>query len=1159
MEDLDFIRLIGDLQRSSLSEILGIAKSFTDSVDMSSIQGSLSSSYEELKSIIQDSLRQELQELSEWAKDEAVEVAKGAIPPATSVTVPAKALYVKGYLDKEVSRLAQEAKDKTLKKATDISDRVGSVFDSILSEVSKLEQTQYQIFKTGIALYSEAEKQTKILGKEASAKIAEVQGKLQIKKLGSEVYHTTKEELSAIKSEVDSLLCSDLLSMNPDDMILYLKENAMASFRAEIDGAVSYVESGVQFVGSKITFIGEYAALSNVEPMLIELYTNIRDAVKTQSDSLVLFCKDKFNELNSYLDWANQKFPSSDIFNFILTLIGPISAILDFVNGIYYNIQKNREYVSKLANQESANLNDKLKTVNQETENRRNDALEKIREDLGSIDPILADLSKNQLKDYGLDIDGFDPTGSEIIDALNILYGQNIVLQGFIFSSEKESKRQSLIRLIKNLSESEPTRRKNPYRVKVEDLIAANNGVKIDPMCPEVGPISNDTVDDTADDTASSRRLRAILEFDYNIEEFKWLVSPGDTVNAETNLGYFIDISEDGRKIKRFVKSPFSSAHIDRNSYKVVNKDFKRHFVFNINTDSWANLDKDYAEKLSSDIQATIEKIKSHFETGSKIEEFIDLCLFDFFVTEKIARCRGTNSYIKSVKKKLETNKKKHSKKSKSLFDSFKNVKTEDDSKLLDLGNRSYRVKSDYIQLLVDLYRQYKTRKDIPILSRVKFPDTGNKDFSKLTSVHSSRIKAILDILDYQVIDGIEPDNDKLKLQGLLDHFEITRELISPETKYKTYTDKEVLDYLNTLDSNVVHRFVVRKNQGTESNVIEVTDKTTQEIRYLDYSYLDEAREELAQTAYNDAYKRLDLKIESILTKYFDNYSSLDKVQDFTTESLKSDPVISDLMNEPYIISENQFIDLDILGSNYKYHKITGFQSNTNLESDIERIFRGSDEDLDDLVKLTGLQGETPVELSLVKQATTHSPYTYKYWLRHLLIDTALGIPNFVKWFYTPPLFLPVVYLPFVVFKIPILNVICVIGIGIAGMGTFPMILLVNPDNMDRSWLIPLTAALDFAYSSGKLGIDLAKKALNFDVIDKKNQLKSKLAALEQSFKKIEAEERRIMSELESHKDKINATLEEITLEKWNVSRDKASGRGVPNNLLKNPFNKIDE
>lgn len=100
----------------------------------------------------------------------------------------------------------------------------------------------------------------------------------------------------------------------------------------------------------------------------------------------------------------------------------------------------------------------------------------------------------------------------------------------------------------------------------------------------------------------------------------------------------------------------------------------------------------------------------------------------------------------------------------------------------------------------------------------------------------------------------------------------------------------------------------------------------------------------------------------------------------------------------------------------------------------------------------------------------------YKYWLRHFALDTIFGIPNLVTWFSKPLIKLPVVYVPIVVFHIK--DIILVVGVGIAGLGTYPCCLVLNMSDRDTSYIVPLVFALEKVYSFGKTKIDYMKYLL---------------------------------------------------------------------------------
>ena len=106
----------------------------------------------------------------------------------------------------------------------------------------------------------------------------------------------------------------------------------------------------------------------------------------------------------------------------------------------------------------------------------------------------------------------------------------------------------------------------------------------------------------------------------------------------------------------------------------------------------------------------------------------------------------------------------------------------------------------------------------------------------------------------------------------------------------------------------------------------------------------------------------------------------------------------------------------------------------------------------------------------------TEVPLTsYKYWVRHMGFDTLLSLPYFVTWLSLAliKIKLPVIYIPITVFRIK--SVIFVVGIGFAGLGTFPMLFVCNLSTRASTLLAGLLLALD------KIDKEFNKKISNIE------------------------------------------------------------------------------
>ena len=185
--------------------------------------------------------------------------------------------------------------------------------------------------------------------------------------------------------------------------------------------------------------------------------------------------------------------------------------------------------------------------------------------------------------------------------------------------------------------------------------------------------------------------------------------------------------------------------------------------------------------------------------------------------------------------------------------------------------------------------------------------------------------------------------------------------------------------------------------------------------------------------------------------------SECDLIKKFFEEALNSyDEYIikeTELLEElsKYIYEFQPEFDIETLTGNYRIYQVN---NSKRYKEDYE---------LQDLSNKT--IGDMNAEEVFNDELTpfTQVPIdSYKYWRKHFALDTLLSLPYLVTWFIIPfgiRIKLPVIYIPIKVFTSH--GIIFVLGLGFAGLGTYPLLLICNMSAAQSTIASGLLMALD--------------------------------------------------------------------------------------------------
>ena len=1151
-----------------------------NSLDADKIEAFASEYAEKLKAAIDKKIKEEKEVLKRKAIKEGISLAKEMIPPKTIRTRKALYGFEKQVIVKKKEQLYKEAQDEAIKRITDYSDKLDNLEKSITGKVTGHINHAGEIVGPLLASYNTLLKNYKLYEEYIVRKDKEQRDRAKIKgQAGKKPKIISDEKAKQIRATFNS--ATDTLEEELAKLLETIYTDVISQFEEDVYGKSRFQKSGMRWADMQPKFFVEFACMPIVVPMIVNAVSLLISGCKSKNDVLFQEGIEKYKYCVNFCDWCANRF-DSQMFGQLSNFLNPLRPIINAgLEHLFRNIRINKEYVANrgarrcddLRNSLKKGLDDQMKDKKEQSK----DLLAKIISDSlneNKKEDTDKSLGKSLLKDpknsYVEDV--LEPSGSEIIDRLNLLLAGRDIIKTEELVRSREAKRAKLIKISKEMTKpgTGPSSNNRFYgnKVTVQDLLKnADPCLPIEAKCPEP--------DKEEENLGNGDCIDAIIEFDYTIKEYKWFVGPGDTITSDTVLGYYVDKDNNGKLYKRKVISPFSSAYIDKKIYKVLDKDFKRHYLFKCVT--FKDLDKDEQERLEKEankIQGSIDNVMEYFKRYEEMESFITNILFKYFITEKIKRCRGNEPLVKAIYKDVEQFCDIRASGIKKDCEDLKNglkMSNFNDAQLKSTAARAYALKYEYAKYLYRLWRTYSRLSVVEPPSRIdsSLPVKNKKTLSKISNTHNKTMWAIHDLLFAEESDP-EISDDIKRYKKIANKFGITKELVFPEEAHKKVLDIDALKVFKFLNQEAGYQKYSYSEHGDGVGPAILTELTQKDIRsgkYRAFLY-DKSNnpiEEYDFKDYQDQYKDLvnvytrakfeglDDKIEEILKTYLKNQTSLDDAQKFIETEFK-DFLETD---KNLYLDFDDFFDLDILGTVYPYHLISGYERAELRNNVLDDLGLGdhsgseyddvSDDDFnialkdpDGELKDLGLElskQQLHEEKGLAKLSSQYSYRTYRYWLRHLLLDTVCGLPNLVKWFATPLLMLPVIYLPIIVFTIPILKCICVIGVGIAGLGTYPMIIIVNTDSKNKSWLVPITFIAEMAYKISKFLIATYRKALIGKAHTQENLLRKKIVAIDMALKSLDSEEIKNNKDIEEHIKKIYKDFEYMDVEYW---KDKA-------------------
>ena len=589
-------------------------------------------------------------------------------------------------------------------------------------------------------------------------------------------------------------------------------------------------------------------------------------------------------------------------------------------------------------------------------------------------------------------------------------------------------------------------------------------------------------------DTDSDKEVE-YLEFDIiepcrTIEYFEWLVKPGQTLNGDTVIAKY----KNYEGILVTVYSPFDEGYVlpkedNSNQFaKIINDNFNHIIIANTNKADQRNKILDMYTKFGAtlSIQNSVRNIIfNHY--GETVAPFI-VYSKDYRYHEKHLQNIGKTKSSTAIKKVLD----KVADAKKSFVMSFENKdykkRIEDtkgnadklvaikDTAMYDIDKFIYETLpaivrpvhelqhahtyyydgfSDfrnlsltyYIDLLINVFIDLERYKDIKIES---------EDFQDIfsTELLEEYYTILFDIIIHRL--NIEIDTTTNVYLALKDAYNTRVNDVMTKYQFK-YTkqygidaieeamaDDEEFDYVN---------FIKDKLGLTSEMTIEgqVTLETLSAIHQIIYRIKDNllVREDDKWVKPTNAYIKELVKDEcDSIKEYFDKVFAIKESTELDYNS------IIELITEP-IFAFNEPIEFDYSNAHFYLHNITNYDSyaNQRYTSDTGSI------DLTD--EQRALLDD---ELSMYTEVPITS---YKYWVRHMGFDTLLSLPYLVTWLSLAliKIKLPVIYIPITVFRIK--SVIFVVGIGFAGLGTFPMLFVCNLSTRASTLISGLLLALD--------------------------------------------------------------------------------------------------
>ena len=555
----------------------------------------------------------------------------------------------------------------------------------------------------------------------------------------------------------------------------------------------------------------------------------------------------------------------------------------------------------------------------------------------------------------------------------------------------------------------------------------------------------------------------AVVEMCRTITEYTWYIEPGDLVYQGLRIASFVN--HEGLTIDVF--SP-----VDRGiviEHRLFNWNFNNRVIadYGNNTNQSEYVQEVY--KRFTDILININNIKELFYNmyGESIYPFIAYNK-DYQYSENdpnnIYRPLSSTIYnnnIKRINKAKENFNKKQAKKD--YADRIK--KSNGDSDVLEMIKNDAESEINRF-IFKELYNIVN-----PIFN---FKVSKTKVTSRLGDLRNIGIGYYLDLI--LLLNHIGTDNllEGVSVNWLDKYYEILRGIINKRVmleineplkirmelnKYYKSTLRKILSN-HSIKHNKLLEFEQLKTKTNNSNFNFNTYLTEQlhidnfeailDIKNL-FTTINDIIDDIPEKTKNAKVGLSNTEVKNLIK------SECDIIRKFFKEALNS--------YDTYIIKETEILeelskniyeflpefDIETLSGNYRIYQV----NNSNRYKE--------DYELQDLSNKT--IGNMNAEEVFNDELTpfTQVPLTsFKYWKRHFGLDTLLSLPYLVTWFIIPfgiRIKLPVIYIPIKVFNSH--GIIFVLGIGFAGLGTYPLLLICNMNAAQSTLAVGLLTALD--------------------------------------------------------------------------------------------------
>ena len=615
-------------------------------------------------------------------------------------------------------------------------------------------------------------------------------------------------------------------------------------------------------------------------------------------------------------------------------------------------------------------------------------------------------------------------------------------------------------------------------------------------------------------------REETYVEFDIiepcrTIEYFEWFVKPGQTLKSDTVVAKFRNYEG----VLVTVYSPFESGYIlpkidfPDEFVKIIDDDFNHIIIANAIRGDQRDIILDIYRRFGKtiSIQNDVRSIIfNHY--GETVAPFIAYTK-DYRYHEKHIKNIGKEKSSASIKKALKRvaktkedfvkgfDKKDFKKKIEDTKGNPDKLIAVKDLAMKDIDAFIYKTLPSIVRPIHELKHvhtyYYDDHRDIRNLSLTYYLDLIINVFIDLERYKDIKIESeelkdmfstdllkeyytiLFDIIIHRL--NIEVDSTKNVHLALKDAYNTRIKDVMKQYKFK-YTKQYGLDVIEKRmkdDENFDYVNFIKDRLGLNDEISiegQTTVETLSAIHQLIYKIKDNllVRPEGKWRKPSNTYMKNLIKEECKSIKdYFDKIFTIKEKMEGDYESVLK------ILTMP-IFSFDEPIEFDYAGAHFYLHNVTNFDSYLNQSHAPKVDSEGNviDEEDNNLIIEDGIP-LTEEQRKIVDDEIgmyTEVPLTsYKYWVRHMGFDTLLSLPYLVTWLSLAliKIKLPVIYIPITVFRIK--SVIFVVGIGFAGLGTFPMLFVCNLSTRASTLLAGLLLALD------KIDKEFNKKISNIE------------------------------------------------------------------------------